>query len=162
MIGLATTAYSSGINSMCAEFGVSTLLGQLGLFTFNFTCALAPMFLAPFCELVGRKIIYVGAYACFIIMFIGLALGQNIATIIVCRALLGKSMFRDDSVLPADTIRSLWLRRHYPGRGDTGRHLQAQSKSNRDGHLFLGCYPRHGRSAHLQRLHRPKYWLEVD
>ncbi|KAK3074941.1 hypothetical protein LTR53_002181 [Teratosphaeriaceae sp. CCFEE 6253] len=33
-IGLATTAYSSGINSMCAEFGVSTELGQLGLFTF--------------------------------------------------------------------------------------------------------------------------------
>ncbi|KAB8346156.1 hypothetical protein FH972_023202 [Carpinus fangiana] len=88
-IGLATTAYSSGINSMVADLGVSNILGQLGLFTFNFTCALAPMFLAPFCELVGRKIVYVGAYACFILMFIGLALGKNIATILVCRALLG-------------------------------------------------------------------------
>jgi MFS family permease len=88
-IGLATTAYSSGIARMTAEFGVSSELGQLGLFTFNFTCALAPLFLAPFCELAGRRVVYVGAYVLFAIMFIGLALGQNIATIIVCRALLG-------------------------------------------------------------------------
>ncbi|GFF22015.1 uncharacterized transporter C36.01c [Aspergillus udagawae] len=88
-IGLATTAYSSGIARMTAEFGVSSELGQLGLFTFNFTCALAPLFLAPFCELAGRRVVYVGAYVLFAIMFIGLSLGQNIATIIVCRALLG-------------------------------------------------------------------------
>ncbi|GIK07204.1 hypothetical protein Aspvir_002860 [Aspergillus viridinutans] len=88
-IGLATTAYSSGISRMTAEFGVSSEIGQFGLFTFNFTCALAPLFLAPFCELAGRRVVYVGAYVLFAIMFIGLALGQNIATIIVCRALLG-------------------------------------------------------------------------
>ncbi|KAB8238581.1 major facilitator superfamily domain-containing protein [Aspergillus alliaceus] len=88
-IGLATTAYSSGIDRMTKDLGVSTILGQLGLFTFNFTCALAPLFLAPFCELAGRRIIYVGAYICFSLMFIGLALGKNIATIVICRALLG-------------------------------------------------------------------------
>lgn len=64
-IGLATTAYSSGINSMCEEFGVPTIMGQLGLFTFNISCAIAPMILAPFCELVGRKIVYAGAFLCF-------------------------------------------------------------------------------------------------
>ncbi|KAL4932151.1 MFS transporter [Aspergillus undulatus] len=88
-VGLATTAYSSGISSMVAEFGVSNELGQLGLFFFNFVCALAPLFLAPFCELVGRRVIYVSAFICFSIMFIGLALGKNIGTILVCRALLG-------------------------------------------------------------------------
>jgi MFS family permease len=88
-IGLATTAYSSGITNMCDDFGVSTELGQLGLFCFNMACALAPLFLAPFCELVGRKIIYTGAYAGFIIVFIGLALGKNIATILVMRTLSG-------------------------------------------------------------------------
>ncbi|KAJ5109681.1 hypothetical protein N7532_002326 [Penicillium argentinense] len=88
-IGLATTAYSSGISRMTEEFGVSSELGQLGLFCFNFTCALAPLFLAPFCELAGRRIVYVGAYVCFSLMFIGLALGKNIATILVCRCLLG-------------------------------------------------------------------------
>jgi MFS family permease len=88
-IALATTAYSSGIDSMVADFGVSTELGQLGLFRFNFACAIAPFFLAPFCELVGRRIVYVGAYACFVIFFIGLALGKNIATILVMRTLSG-------------------------------------------------------------------------
>ncbi|KAJ5273831.1 hypothetical protein N7478_008956 [Penicillium angulare] len=88
-IGLATTAYSSGISDMVEDLGASTELGQLGLFTFNFTCALAPLFLAPFCELAGRRVIYVGAYVCFALMFIGLSLGKNIGTIIVCRALLG-------------------------------------------------------------------------
>ncbi|KAI0021951.1 major facilitator superfamily domain-containing protein [Xylariomycetidae sp. FL0641] len=88
-IGLATTAYSSGISSMTAEFGVPELYGQLGLFTFNAACALAPLFLAPFCELVGRKIIYAGAYFCFSVLFIGLALGRNIETIVILRLLLG-------------------------------------------------------------------------
>lgn len=88
-IGLATTAYSSGINSMVADLNTSTELGEMGLFCFNMTCAVAPLFLAPFCELVGRKVIYVGAYACFTLCFIGLALGKNIATILVMRTLLG-------------------------------------------------------------------------
>lgn len=88
-IGLATTAYSSGIGKMTTEFGTQELLGQFGLFTFNFACALAPLFLAPFCEMVGRKIIYVGGYLCFSLLFIGLALGQSISTIIGLRLLLG-------------------------------------------------------------------------
>ncbi|KAH1437689.1 hypothetical protein KXW28_009267 [Aspergillus fumigatus] len=48
-------------------------------------------YLAPFCEgeLTGRCVVSVGAYLLFAIMFSGLALGQNIVTIIVCRALLG-------------------------------------------------------------------------
>lgn len=88
-IGLATTAYSSGISSMTADFGVSETLGQLGLFCFNFACAIAPLFLAPFCELVGRRIVYVGAYALFVVVFIGLALGKNIETILVMRTFSG-------------------------------------------------------------------------
>lgn len=88
-IGLATTAYSSGIGKMTTEFGVSEELGQLGLFTFNFCCALAPLFLAPFCEMVGRKIVYVGGYLCFSLLFIGLSLGNSIGTIVGLRLLLG-------------------------------------------------------------------------
>ncbi|KAK4543201.1 hypothetical protein LTR36_005751 [Oleoguttula mirabilis] len=88
-IGLATTAYSSGISSMVADLNASEEEGQLGLFTFNIACAMAPMMLAPFCELVGRKVVYAGAYLCFTLLFIGLALGQNIETIIVLRLLLG-------------------------------------------------------------------------
>ncbi|PSR90316.1 fructose facilitator [Coniella lustricola] len=88
-IGLATTAYSSGISSMVKDLNASTEQGQLGLFTFNIACAIAPMVLAPFCELVGRKVIYAGAFFCFTILFIGLALAQTIGTIIGLRLLLG-------------------------------------------------------------------------
>ncbi|KAK4626373.1 hypothetical protein CLAFUW4_04753 [Fulvia fulva] len=88
-IGLATTAYSSGISSMVVDLGTTNEIGQLGLFLFNFVCALAPMILAPFCEMVGRKVIYAGAYFCFCLCFVGLALGKNIATILVMRAFLG-------------------------------------------------------------------------
>jgi len=38
---------------------------------------------------VGRKVVYAGAYLCFSLLFIRLALAQNIATIIVLRLLLG-------------------------------------------------------------------------
>ncbi|KAJ9659756.1 hypothetical protein H2201_007192 [Coniosporium apollinis] len=88
-IGLATTAYSSGINSMVEDLGTSNIMGQMGLFLFNFACAIAPLFLAPFCELVGRRIIYAGSYGGFTLCFIGLALGKNIATILIMRTLLG-------------------------------------------------------------------------
>lgn len=88
-IGLATTAYSSGISSMVKELHASQEEGQLGLFAFNIACAIAPMVLAPFCELVGRKVIYAGAFLCFDLLFIGLALGKDIGTIIGLRLLLG-------------------------------------------------------------------------
>lgn len=88
-IGLATTAYSSGIGSMVKELNTSKEMGQMGLFTFNFACAIAPMILAPFCELVGRKVIYAGAFLCFDLLFIGLALAKDINTIIGLRLLLG-------------------------------------------------------------------------
>lgn len=88
-IGLATTAYSSGIGSMCEEFGVAEIYGQLGLFTFNIACAITPMLLAPLCELAGRKIVYASAFLCFSLLFIGLALAQDIGTIIGLRLLLG-------------------------------------------------------------------------
>ena len=88
-IGMATTAYSAGIASMCKEFGVPTILGQMGLFVFNMTCAVVPLILAPFCELMGRWVIYVGSYVGFCVIFIGLALGKNITTILVLRTILG-------------------------------------------------------------------------
>ncbi|KAM0270830.1 hypothetical protein ACHAPA_003312 [Fusarium lateritium] len=88
-IGLATTAYSSGISSMCEEFDAPNIKGQLGLFTFNISCAIAPMILAPFCELVGRKVVYASSFLCFSLLFIGLALAQDINTIIGLRLLLG-------------------------------------------------------------------------
>ena len=88
-IGLATTAYSSGIGSMVKDLDAPNIKGQLGLFTFNISCAVAPMVLAPFCELVGRKIVYASSFLGFSLLFIGLALAKDINTIIGLRLLCG-------------------------------------------------------------------------
>lgn len=88
-IGLGTTAYSSGTSRMIKDLHVSSELGQMGLFCFNQTCAVAPLFLAPFCEMTGRKVVYTLSFLIYSLCFIGLALGKNIATILVMRTLLG-------------------------------------------------------------------------
>lgn len=43
-IGLATTAYSSGIPDMVPNLRTTKEVAQLGLFSFNFVCAISPMF----------------------------------------------------------------------------------------------------------------------
>lgn len=43
-IGLATTAYSSGLNDMSSDLHTTVEVSQLGLFSFNFVCAVTPLF----------------------------------------------------------------------------------------------------------------------
>lgn len=54
-IGLSTSAYSVGINRMSQELGFSTEVAQIGMFAFNFSCAITPLLAAPLCEIVGRR-----------------------------------------------------------------------------------------------------------
>ncbi|GAV49846.1 hypothetical protein ZYGR_0R00890 [Zygosaccharomyces rouxii] len=89
MIGLGNTVYNSTISGMCKDLHRSTEIGQLGLFVFNQTSGVLPLFFAPFCELVGRKVVYTAGFIGFCLTFIGLALGRNMATILVLRTLQG-------------------------------------------------------------------------
>nr|ALK02046.1 fructose facilitator [Zygosaccharomyces kombuchaensis] len=89
MIGLGNTVYNSTISHMCAEFNRTVEIGQLGLFVFNQTSGVLPLFLAPFCELAGRQVVYTIGFVGFCLCFIGLALGRNMATILVMRTLQG-------------------------------------------------------------------------
>lgn len=59
------------------------------MFTFNAACAVAPLFVAPLCELTGRRYIYLGAFLCFFLIDLMLALGKNIQTEIIGRLLSG-------------------------------------------------------------------------
>ncbi|TIC55684.1 MFS general substrate transporter [Wallemia mellicola] len=88
-IGLATSAYSVGINDMTAEFGVSAEVGQVGMFVFNASFALVPLFLAPLSEYIGRNPIYLVNYACFVAFFFQLGFAQNIWTAIIGRFFSG-------------------------------------------------------------------------
>ncbi|CDZ96695.1 Synaptic vesicle transporter SVOP and related transporters (major facilitator superfamily) [Phaffia rhodozyma] len=88
-IGLATSAYSVGISSMCEEFGVDSEVGQVGMFVFNAAFSVVPLFFAPLSETIGRNPVYLVNYALFTVFFIPLALGKNIWTIIIARFFSG-------------------------------------------------------------------------
>ncbi|BGP57183.1 hypothetical protein JCM8202_005379 [Rhodotorula sphaerocarpa] len=109
-IGLSTTAYSSGIGSMTDEFGVANVVGQIGMMTFNGACAVAPLVIAPFCEAVGRREVFLGAYACFTIVFLLLALAPNIGAVLAGRLLSG--IFGScGTILVGGTLADIWSTR---------------------------------------------------
>ncbi|KWU45969.1 putative MFS transmembrane transport protein [Rhodotorula sp. JG-1b] len=106
-IGLSTTAYSSGISRMTEEFGVANVVGQLGLTTFNCACAIAPLFLAPFCELVGRREVFLSAYFGFTVIFILIADAPNIGAVLAGRLLSG--IFGScGTILVGGTLADIW------------------------------------------------------
>lgn len=55
------------------------------------SCASAPLFLAPFCELTGRRVVYVSAFGAFTLVTLMLVFGKNIETILIGRLLQGLS-----------------------------------------------------------------------
>lgn len=59
------------------------------LATLQFACALAPLFFAPFCEIIGRREVYVTAFGLFTLSTFFLVFGQNIATILIGRFFQG-------------------------------------------------------------------------
>ncbi|BGP18461.1 hypothetical protein JCM10213_003193 [Rhodosporidiobolus nylandii] len=93
-IGLATTAFSSGIGKMVEELHVINVVGQTGMFAYNAACAVAPLFLAPLCEQIGRREVFLSAYLGFTLIFILLALSPNIGGEIAGRTLSGLSSLR--------------------------------------------------------------------
>ncbi|GAA6012222.1 hypothetical protein JCM10207_002767 [Rhodosporidiobolus poonsookiae] len=106
-IGLATTAFSSGIGKMVEEFGTINVVGQLGMTMFNGSCAIAPLILAPLCEQVGRREVYLSAYFGFTMMFILLALSPNIGGELAGRFILG--VFGScGTILVGGTLADIW------------------------------------------------------
>ncbi|KAI5474818.1 fructose facilitator [Pseudohyphozyma bogoriensis] len=106
-IGLSTSAYSNTVTNMTAEFGVANVVGQVGMMTFNGACAVAPLILAPLCELIGRREVYLSAYGCFVLVFLMLALGKNIETELIGRLLSG--LFGScGTILVGGTLADIW------------------------------------------------------
>lgn len=74
---------------MTDQFGVSDTIYLLGNTTFLVSVAFAPLVLAPFSELVGRKNIFVVSAFVFTMMMIPQALAPSIEGIIIPRIFLG-------------------------------------------------------------------------
>ncbi|KAE9395012.1 MFS general substrate transporter [Gymnopus androsaceus JB14] len=106
-IGLSTAGYSAGIAKMTEELGVSVEAGEVGMFVFNASFAIVPMFLGPLSEFLGRNLVYLGCYAMFCIWFIPIALAKNIGTVIVCRFLSGCFGAAGTTIIPG-TLVDIW------------------------------------------------------
>lgn len=84
-----TSAFSISAGSMCEDLGCSTLEVEAGIALYCWGFALAPLFLAPLSEELGRKWTYISAVIVFWIFHLMMTLGQNTTTILVSRFILG-------------------------------------------------------------------------
>ncbi|KAI1780570.1 MFS general substrate transporter [Hypoxylon cercidicola] len=85
----ASSIYASTYNQMNPEFGVSSIVGTLGLSLFVLGIALGPLIMSPLSEFVGRRPIYLASWTMFLIWLIPSAVAHNIATMLVARFIDG-------------------------------------------------------------------------
>ncbi|KAF9815811.1 hypothetical protein IEO21_04323 [Rhodonia placenta] len=77
-------------------FHVGSTVAKLGFTFYAGACGIGPLFLAPLCELYGRKWVYVGSALGWTAFQVGAARAENTATILICRffaAFLGTASF---------------------------------------------------------------------
>lgn len=86
----ASSILSPGIASLSEEFGnKNETVGAMTVSIYLLGYVIGPLFLAPLCEIYGRKPILGAANAFFCVWQIGCALAPNIATLIVFRFFSG-------------------------------------------------------------------------
>ena len=87
---MATTIVTPGINSILADFNVSSsAVSSLTVTIFLLSLALGPIFLSSIGEVYGRLPVYYTTNIVFIAFMIGNALSKNIAQFIVFRFISG-------------------------------------------------------------------------
>ncbi|KAF1833797.1 MFS general substrate transporter [Decorospora gaudefroyi] len=82
-------AYSPGIGQMSEEWGVSSVAALVGITTFTTGFAIAPMVLAPFSEINGRRPVFLASGILFIICQLCSGLARSYAGMLVARFFLG-------------------------------------------------------------------------
>ncbi|KAK8093593.1 major facilitator superfamily domain-containing protein [Apiospora hydei] len=103
-----SSIYTTTYSQMNPEFGISTIVGTLGLSTFVLGIALGPLLMSPLSEFFGRRPIYLVSWGMFLIWLIPSAVAKNAATMIVARFFDGSflsvaggsvsDMFRRDAI----------------------------------------------------------------
>ncbi|KAM5378796.1 hypothetical protein ACJZ2D_004269 [Fusarium nematophilum] len=104
-VAFASTAYSSGMEDIEQQFGVSTEVTLLGLSLFVLGLAVGPVFWAPLSEEYGRQYLFIGTYAAHVAFNAGAAAAQNIETLIILRffaAVFGAAPYTNSNAVLAD------------------------------------------------------------
>jgi multidrug resistance protein len=82
-------SYSPGIGQMTEEWGVSNVAALVGITMFTTGFAIAPMVLAPFSEINGRRPVFIASGILFVICQLCSGLTQSYAGMLVVRFFLG-------------------------------------------------------------------------
>jgi MFS family permease len=82
-------SYAAGNEQYGIEWGVSEPLAEVGIAIFTAGFGIAPMFLAPFSEINGRRPVFVVAGSLFVIFQLTCALTPTFAGMLVARFLTG-------------------------------------------------------------------------
>jgi multidrug resistance protein len=82
-------AYSPGVGQMTEEWGISNVAALVGITTFTSGFAIAPMVLAPFSEINGRRPVFIASGILFVICQLCSGLTQSYAGMLVVRFFVG-------------------------------------------------------------------------
>ena len=88
-VAFVSSAYSGAVAQILVEFHSSEEVGTLGISLFVLGFAIGPLLWAPFSELYGRQILFIGTYAALTAFNAGAAGANSMATLIVLRFLAG-------------------------------------------------------------------------
>jgi DHA1 family multidrug resistance protein-like MFS transporter len=80
-----SSIFSAATRVVAHQYGVGTTVGVLGTSFYVLGFATGPIFWAPFSELKGRRLPLVVASFGFFIFNIGVAVGKDLQTILICR-----------------------------------------------------------------------------
>ncbi|KAH7310701.1 major facilitator superfamily domain-containing protein [Stachybotrys elegans] len=86
-----SSVYSPGVPEMAAQFGVSHLVGSLGLALYVLAYGIGPMVFSPLSEipLIGRNLTYAPTFVIYVLLCIPQSLTNNFPGLLVIRFLLG-------------------------------------------------------------------------
>ncbi|RYP70139.1 hypothetical protein DL771_005651 [Monosporascus sp. 5C6A] len=85
----ASSIYTATYAQMNPEFGISGIVGTLGLSTFVLGISLGPLLMSPLSEFYGRRPIYLVSWGMYVVWLIPCAVARNAETMIVARFLDG-------------------------------------------------------------------------
>lgn len=85
----ASSIYTATYAQMNPEFGISGLIGTLGLSAFVLGISLGPLLMSPLSEFYGRRPIYLVSWGMYVVWLIPCAVARNAETMIVARFLDG-------------------------------------------------------------------------
>lgn len=100
-VSLSSSAFSAAVPVSAARFDVSPEVMTLAISLYVLGFAAGPLLWAPLSEAYGRRYPYIISYFLFTVFQVAIAVGQNPATILVCRFICGACGSSTFSVSPA-------------------------------------------------------------